>query len=57
MKYFLRTTQTISGELTSIVHKHNNEYAHFPLSHDNIDYQEYLDWVAKGNTAEQWSEE
>ena len=26
--------------------------ASIPFDNDNIDYQEYLAWVAKGNTAE-----
>ena len=25
---------------------------HIPFASDNIDYQEYLEWVAAGNTAE-----
>ena len=28
----------------------NNKY--IPLSEENTDYQEYLEWVAEGNTAE-----
>ena len=31
----------------------NKEYF-IPLSEANNDYQEYLEWVAKGNTAEEY---
>ena len=27
--------------------------AFIPMSEDNTDYQEYLEWVAQGNTAEE----
>ena len=35
--------KTQSGTTTSLT---------IPLSEDNMDYQEYLAWVAEGNTAE-----
>jgi hypothetical protein len=28
-----------------------------PFDEGNTDYQAYLDWVAEGNTAEEWSAE
>ena len=41
----------ISGEAeTSILRKEDN--ACIPFDPANIDYQEYLAWVADGNTAE-----
>jgi hypothetical protein len=27
----------------------------FPMTEDNLDYREYLAWVAEGNTAEEWN--
>jgi hypothetical protein len=31
-----------------------SDNALIPLSENNSDYKEYLDWVAKGNTAEEY---
>jgi hypothetical protein len=33
------------------------DYAWIPFSESNADYQDYLGWVAEGNTAEEWSPE
>ena len=30
----------------------NGRFLSIPINEDNTDYQEYLDWVAEGNTAE-----
>tara|TARA_B100000131_G_C17780140_1_gene476926 strand:+ start:462 stop:635 length:174 start_codon:yes stop_codon:yes gene_type:complete len=39
----------ITGELTNIRTSTDN---FIPITEDNIDYQNYLTWVAEGNTAE-----
>ncbi len=39
----------ITGELTNIRTSTDN---FIPIAEDNIDYQNYLTWVAEGNTAE-----
>ena len=39
----------ITGELTNIRTSTDN---FIPITEDNIDYQNYLAWVAEGNTAE-----
>ena len=39
----------ISGELSNI---RTSDDRFIPIAEDNTDYQEYLAWVAEGNTAE-----
>lgn len=34
-----------------------SDNANIPMDDANIDYQEYLKWVIKGNIAEEWSVE
>ena len=34
-----------------------SDNASIPLVADNTDYQKYLEWVAEGNTAEEWDTE
>ena len=43
--------QTLSGEMVVRV----ADSAWIPMNEQNSDYQQYLDWVAEGNTAEEWS--
>jgi hypothetical protein len=57
MQYFTRTSETIFGQTTYIVRENNDEYAHIPISEENIDYLQYLEWLAQGNTAEEWTPE
>ena len=40
----------ISGELSNI---RTSDDRFIPIAEDNTDYQEYLAWVAEGNTAEE----
>ena len=42
----------MTGETTGVKIKNGVSHSHIPLDEDNIDYQEYLKWVAEGNTAE-----
>ena len=42
----------ITGLVDSIKKQNGSRELHFPLSDDNTEYQEYLAWVAEGNTAE-----
>ena len=44
----------ITGLVDSIKKQNENgsRELHFPLSDDNTEYQDYLAWVAEGNTAE-----
>ena len=51
--YRIFTTTSNGAELTSIIRDNgNNQYTSFPADPDNRDYQQYLEWVAEGNTPE-----
>ena len=42
-----------SGELCSVMKDNGNgRHLSIPIDEANTDYQEYLEWVAAGNTAE-----
>ena len=41
-----------SGENCSVSKMEGNIKINIPLNEDNTDYQNYLAWVAEGNTAE-----
>ena len=40
------------GEINSVVTFKNGFTYSIPMNEDNSDYQEYLKWVAEGNTPE-----
>jgi hypothetical protein len=40
-----------TGTIASVLRKEDE--AQIPLDEANTDYQEYLEWVAEGNTAEE----
>ena len=42
----------ISGENSSLLVSKNEQEWNLPLSTENTMYQEYLEWVAEGNTPE-----
>lgn len=41
--------------LINIIKKINDEIFWIPLDELNLDYQEYLTWIAQGNTPEEWN--
>ena len=43
---------SITGKLSCILTKTNDGEKAIPIEPANTDYQEYLAWVAEGNTAE-----
>ena len=41
-----------SDKVTGVLKANDNSIMSIPLDEANTDYQEYLKWVAEGNTAE-----
>lgn len=55
MMFAKRTVTTVLGEdAVVIVRSDGAQIPHEPL---NADYQDYLAWVAAGNTAQEWQPE
>ena len=40
------------GNIVSVKKQNGNYGLHIPFDEENTDYQEYLEWVAEGNTVE-----
>jgi hypothetical protein len=45
--------ETLSGQMI----KRLEDSAFIPIEPANVDYQKYLEWVAEGNTPEEWKVE
>ena len=54
MKHWVRTSTPFLEE-EPVIYIHREDGAQFPCNEANPDYQEYLAWVAEGNTAEEWN--
>jgi len=46
--YKLTPINTLTNAVTSVIRLSDNSF--IPINSDNTDYQEYLKWVAEGNT-------
>ena len=49
---YKKTKSGITGEENPWIILRTTDNTHIPKNEDNRDYQEYLAWVAEGNTAE-----
>ena len=56
MTKYQKINDTINGQTVTLVILHVDEVTKtrksIPFDEDNLDYQEYLKWVAEGNTAD-----
>ena len=44
--------EPIRNEITGVLKYRGTMLLSIPIDEENTDYQEYLEWVAEGNTAE-----
>ena len=50
--YQLTPVNIITNEVSGVLRTRDGETCQIPFDPANIDYQEYLEWVAEGNTPE-----
>ena len=52
-KLYKLYNSVMTGELCSVMKDNGNgRFLSIPINEENADYQEYLEWVSEGNTAE-----
>ncbi len=53
MAYTYKKVKDIEGIVSTTMILRKEDHAFIPFDETNTDYQEYLAWVAEGNTAEE----
>ena len=55
MRYFVKESPMYEGQYTIECDMGDGRWLSFPPAEDNYDYQQYLEWLAEGNTPEEWN--
>lgn len=55
MRYFIKQSPLHQGDCIIECDAGDGRWLAFPPTEENPDYQQYLKWLAEGNTPEEWS--
>ena len=55
IQYFMYNNTLNEKPIKNIVRIIDEIVSFIPISETNIDYKQYLEWLAEGNVAEEWN--
>ena len=55
IQYFMYNNTLNEKPIKNIVRIIDEIISFIPMSETNIDYKQYLEWLAEGNVAEEWN--